>query len=199
MRKKKNKWTLAYGLPGLGKGAERPFVCSTLQSPHSSYWALAPETPSLIRDHVIHTEGGRAQVQETQTSKQGPRLRRDHRRSGVAMGPGLGRGQRSNSFGHPNTPAFETGRSWQLKQSKEGNFINGPIHSQQSPLSEPAQRWAFSPRATRKKSPKTWSQIRSQKYRNQNWNIWFESQMKYLKLEMSPKTLCSVVLLLRDQ
>lgn len=143
--------------------------------------------------------GGRAQVQETQTSQQGPRLRRDHRRSGVAMGPGPGRGQRSNSFGHPNTPAFETGRSWQLKQSKEGNFINGPIHSQQSPLSEPAQRWAFSPRTTRKKSPKTWSQIRSQKYRSQNGNIWFESQMKYLKLEMSPQTLCSVVLLLRDQ
>lgn len=72
----------------------------------------------------------------------------------MAIGPGPGIGQGSNSFGHPDTHAFETGRSWQLKQSEEGTFINGPIHSQQSPLSEPAQRWAFSPRAAGKKSPK---------------------------------------------
>ena len=87
------------------------------------------------------------------------------------MGPGPGLGQGSNSFGHPDTQAFKTGRSWQLKSSEQGAFINGPIHSQQSPLSETAQRWALSPRATGKNSPKTWSQIRVQRYRSQNWDM----------------------------
>lgn len=137
-----------------GGGRKAPLICtSTLQNPRSSSWAGAPEGPFMLAGAELRSKR--------------------HRLPNTALGLGRvtwGRGdqgarasigQGSVSFGHPDTHAFETRRSWQLKQSEQGAFINGPIHSQQSPLFEPAQRWALSPRATRKKSPKTWSQIRA--------------------------------------
>lgn len=65
--------------------------------------------------------GGRAQVQETQTSQQGLGLRQDHIRGRGGHGArGRAEEQRSNSrAGHPNTPAFETGEKLAAEAVKE--------------------------------------------------------------------------------